>query len=74
MAVTRIEVTPKQGEGMRDVRGDVVRRQLMADHKIKVEEVRSINGFLIQSNITTPKFQNPVTNFFLTPLFKNFLT
>ena len=36
MPVTRVEVTPRQGEGMRDVREDVVRRQLKADHGVDV--------------------------------------
>ena len=40
----RIEVTPLQTEGMRDVRGDVVRRQLIADHGVDVGIVRSICG------------------------------
>ena len=47
MPVTRVEVTPRQGEGMRDVRGDVVRRQLKADHGVEVNMVRSICGYLI---------------------------
>ena len=32
----RVEVTPLQTEGMRDVLGDVVQRQLFADHGIDV--------------------------------------
>ena len=74
MAVTRIEVTPKQGEGMRDVRGDVVRRQLMADHNIKVEEVRSINGFLIKSNISKPEIAERVNDLFSDPIIEDVLT
>ena len=45
----RIEVTPLQTEGMRDVLGDVVQRQLFADHGIDVGMVRSIRGYLIRS-------------------------
>ena len=45
----RIEVTPLQTEGMRDIRGDVVRRQLIADHGIDVGIVRSICGYLVRS-------------------------
>ena len=70
MAVTRVEVTPKQGEGMRDVRGDVVRRQLMADHNIKVEEVRSINGFLIKSNLNSEKIEKTVYDLFSDPIMR----
>ena len=47
MNITRVEVTPKEGEGLRDVRGDVVRRQLLADYGIEVAKIRSIVGFLI---------------------------
>ena len=50
MPITRIEITPRQGEGMRDVRGDVVRRQLNADHGISVGDVRSVCGYLIQAD------------------------
>jgi len=74
MAVTRVEVTPKQGEGMRDVRGDVVRRQLMADHNIKVEEVRSINGFLIKSDIAKAEITERVNDLFSDPIIENALT
>ena len=52
MVVTRVEVTPKQGQGMRDVRGDSIRRQLLSDHSVSATEVRSIVGFLIKSDIS----------------------
>jgi len=74
MAVTRVEVTPKQGAGMRDVRGDVVRRQLMADHNIKVEEVRSINGFLVKSDIEKPEIAARVSDLFSDPIIEEVLT
>ena len=74
MAVTRVEVTPKQGEGMRDVRGDVVRRQLMADHNIKVDEVRSINGFLIKSNLEKSEITERVDDLFSDPIIEDVLT
>ena len=74
MAVTRVEVTPKQGEGMRDVRGDVVRRQLMADHNIKVAEVRSINGFLIKSSINKSEITERVNDLFSDPIIEDVLT
>ena len=67
----RIEVTPLQTEGMRDVRGDVVRRQLIADHGIDVGIVRSICGYLIRSkydaSLITPRvqdiFSDPIIEF-----------
>ena len=74
MTVTRVEVTPKQGEGMRDVRGDVVRRQLMADHNIKVDEVRSINGFLIKSNLEKSEITERVNDLFSDPIIEDVLT
>ena len=74
MAVTRVEVTPKQGEGMRDVRGDVIRRQLMADHNIKVGNVRSINGFLIKSNIEKAEIAERVNDLFSDPIIEDVLT
>ena len=36
---------------MKDVRGDSVKRQLIADHGIEIDNVRSIVGFLISSEI-----------------------
>ena len=74
MTVTRVEVTPKQGEGMRDVRGDVIRRQLKADHNIDVGEVRSINGFLIKSSIGKTDIANRVNDLFADPIIENVLT
>ena len=50
--IVRVETTPKLGEDMRDVRGDSVKRQLVADHGIEISKVRSIVGFLISSEIT----------------------
>ena len=64
LPISRVEVTPKQGEGMRDVRGDVVRRQLKADHGIEVLEVRSINGFLIKSVVEAEQISERVDDLF----------
>ena len=64
MTITRVEVTPKQGAGMRDVRGDVVRRQLKADHGIDVTEVRSITGFLIKSSVPSSDISARVDDLF----------
>ena len=68
MNITRVEVTPKQGEGLRDVRGDVVRRQLLADHGIKVGDVRSIVGFLISSSISSEEIANRADDLFADPI------
>ncbi len=64
MQITRVEATPKSGEGLRDVRGDVVRRRLQADYGITFSEVRSIVGFLISSDIDSnfTKINKPDTS------------
>jgi phosphoribosylformylglycinamidine synthase len=74
MAITRVEVTPKQGTGMRDVRGDVVRRQLMADHGIDVSEVRSITGFLIKSSVPSSDISERVNDLFSDPIIEDAVT
>ena len=74
MAVTRVEVTPKQGEGMRDVRGDVIRRQLKADHNLDVSNVRSINGFLIKSNVEKSAIDDRANDLFADPIIEDVLT
>ena len=64
----RIEVTPLQTEGMRDVRGDVVRRQLIADHGVDVGIVRSICGYLIRSQYDAPSITPRVQDIFSDPI------
>ena len=71
MAITRVEVTPKQGPGMRDVRGDVVRRQLAADHGISATEVRSIVGFLIKSDIDADSISARANDLFADPIIED---
>ena len=68
MVVTRVEVTPKQGEGMRDVRGDSVRRQLLSDHGISASDVRSIVGFLIKSEISSEEISSRTDDLFTDPI------
>ncbi|MDA8680645.1 hypothetical protein N9M45_03530, partial [Euryarchaeota archaeon] len=74
MTITRVEVTPKQGAGMRDVRGDVVRRQLKADHGIDVTEVRSITGFLIKSSVPSSDISARVDDLFSDPIIEDAVT
>ena len=71
MAITRVEVTPKQGPGMRDVRGDVVRRQLAADHGIKVDNVRSVVGFLIKTDVPAEQIAERVDDLFADPIIED---
>lgn len=68
MPMTRVEVTPRQGEGMRDVRGDVVRRQLMADHNVAVANVRSICGYLINGETPASAIAERVDDLFADPI------
>ena len=53
---------------MRDVRGDVVRRQLKADHGVDVERVRSICGYLISGETTPTAIAERVDDLFADPI------
>ena len=53
---------------MRDVRGDVVRRQLKADHGIDVAQVRSICGYLINGETTQERIAERVDDLFADPI------
>ena len=68
MQITRVEATPKSGEGLRDVRGDVVRRRMKADHNIDFTDVRSIVGFLINSDINSASISERSDDLFADPI------
>jgi phosphoribosylformylglycinamidine synthase II len=68
MTITRVEVSPKQGEGMRDVRGDMVQRQLAADHNLAISSVRSAVGYLISSSITSEHIAQRIDDIFTDPI------
>ena len=53
---------------MRDVRGDVVRRQLKADHNVDVAHVRSICGYLIQGETSADAIADRVDDLFADPI------
>jgi phosphoribosylformylglycinamidine synthase len=72
--IVRVETTPKTGEGMRDVRGDSVKRQLQADHSIEIDSVRSIVGFLIDSEITSEEISSRVDDVFADPIIEESAT
>ena len=74
MSVTRVEVTPRQGPGMKDVRGNVVRRQLLTDHGVEVGEVRSICGYLISSDTPTEAIEARSDDLFVDPIIEHGLT
>ena len=72
--IVRVETTPKRGEGMRDVRGDSVKRQLAADHSIEIDSVRSIVGFLIDSEITSEEVSLRADDVFADPIIEESAT
>ncbi|MDP6870088.1 MAG: AIR synthase-related protein [Candidatus Poseidoniaceae archaeon] len=59
---------------MRDVRGDSVKRQLLADHGIKIGNVRSIVGFLIFSEIDAEKIAQRADDVFADPIIEESTT
>jgi len=59
---------------MRDVRGDSVKRQLEADHNIEIGSVRSIVGFLIDSEITADRVSSRVDDLFADPIIEESAT
>ena len=59
---------------MRDVRGDSVKRQLQADHSIEIDSVRSIVGFLIDSEITSEEISSRVDDVFADPIIEESAT
>lgn len=67
--VQRIEVTPKIG--MVDVRGEVVRRSLLNNHQISVGKVRSIVGFLVNSNLSESELIEDLDVLFADPIIEN---
>ena len=72
--IVRVEATPKRGEGMRDVRGDSVKRQLAADHGIEIGNVRSVVGFLIDSEIDASQVSERVDDIFADPIIEESAT
>ena len=74
MKITRVEVTPKQGDGLKDVRGDLIKRQLKADHSIEIAEIRSIVGFLVSSDIPSQDIAERCDDLFADPIIEHSLT
>ena len=68
MQVSRIEVTPRLMEGMKDVRGDVIRRQMAQDLSIEVTDVRSIVGYLVNSDVNQNDIYARVDDIFCDPI------
>ena len=74
MDVVRVEVTPKIGNGMRDARGDLVKRQLLVDSGISADKVRSIVGFLVNSDISEDLINQRADDLFADPIIEHSLT
>ncbi|HIF45775.1 MAG TPA: phosphoribosylformylglycinamidine synthase [Candidatus Poseidoniales archaeon] len=66
--IVRIEVTPKVGSGFRDVRGDLIKRRLRADHAIEFTQVRSVVGYLVKSEISSEEISDRVEDLFADPI------
>ena len=59
---------------MRDVRGNSVKRQLLADHGIEINSVRSIVGFLIYSEIDAEQISLRADDVFADPIIEESIT
>ena len=53
---------------MRDVRGDVVRRQLKADHGVEVADVRTVCGYLVNGATSTEAISERIEDLFADPI------
>ena len=67
-AVQQIEVTPKVGGGLRDVRGDTIKNQLKNDHNLDILEVRSIMGYQINLELNDEQLNKSVEELFTDPI------
>ena len=66
-----IDVLPKTGGGMIDSRGESVRRQLMGNHNISTQEVRSTLGYLVKGDFTPEELQRATTELFSDPIIED---
>lgn len=68
MNIHRIEVTPKHGEGMVDVRAEVIRRQLFDNHNILIKNISSVVGFIVKADIDETTISKDVKTLFADPI------
>ena len=66
--IQRIEVTPRVGGGLRDVRGDTIKSQLKTDHNLEITEVRSILGYQINQELSKDQLTKVVDELFTDPV------
>ena len=71
-SVVRIEVTPKSGEDLRDVRGQFIQKQLFENNNLEFEEVRSIVGYLVLSDIAAEDIKSRAGDIFVDPIIEDF--
>ena len=71
-SVVRIEVTPKSGEDLRDVRGQFIQNQLFENNNLEFEEVRSIVGYLVLSDIAAEDIKSRAGDIFADPIIEDF--
>ncbi len=64
----RIEVTPRVGGGLRDVRGDTIKSQLKNDHNLNIHKVRSILGYQINYDLSDSQLSKLVDELFTDPI------
>lgn len=66
--IQRIEVAPRVGGGLRDVRGDTIKSQLKTDHDLEINEVRSILGYQINYKLSEKQLSKLVEELFTDPI------
>ena len=66
--IQRIEVTPRVGGGLRDVRGDTIKSQLKTDHNLEILEVRSVLGYQINHELSEVQLTKLVEDLFTDPV------
>ncbi len=67
----RVEVTPKSLAGLKDTRGESIRRQLASDHGLEISEVRSITGYLVKGNFNETHHEKMVSDLFCDPIIEH---
>lgn len=67
----RVEVTPKSLAGLKDTRGESIRRQLASDHGLVISEVRSITGYLVKGDFNETHHEKMVSDLFCDPIIEH---
>ncbi|HHZ74786.1 MAG TPA: hypothetical protein EYN58_06390, partial [Candidatus Poseidoniales archaeon] len=67
----RVEVTPKSLTGLKDTRGESIRRQLSSDHGLEISEVRSITGYLVKGNFNETHHEKMISDLFCDPIIEH---